>query len=101
MCHKERGKNMSEFTGYGRTNNIDFGDYVKFPYGMGREMHIWKVVSSFRSNAYIKPPYMFNKEPKIQSGGVVPVLNIIHCGIDETKVITVKKSDCIKLEVNA
>jgi len=91
---------MNGFTRYGRTNHIDFGDYVKYPYGMSKEMHIWKVVSSFQSNTYIKPPYMFNKEPKIQNGGVVPVLNIIHCGIDETKVITVKESDCVKLEVN-
>lgn len=90
---------MTKFTGYGRTNHIDFGDYVKYPYGMSKEMHIWKVVSSFQSNAYIKPPYMFNKEPKIQSGGVVPVLNIIHCGIDETQVITVRESDCLKMDV--
>lgn len=90
---------MSEFTGYGRTNEIDFGDYVKYPYGFSKEMHIWKVVSSFQSNVYIDPPYTFHSEEKRHSE-VVPVLNIIHCGIDETKVIRVKESDCLKLEVN-
>lgn len=87
---------MSEFTGWGRTNDIDFGDFVNFPYGS--EMHIWKVVGAFKSNKYMKPPYTSCSEEKIHAGGVVPVLNIIHCGIDETKVIRVKASDCSKAE---
>ncbi|NRS20620.1 hypothetical protein HP398_29815 [Brevibacillus sp. HB1.4B] len=88
---------MSLFTGYGRTNHIDFGDYVHYPYGINRTPHIFKVVKSFKSNTYQDAPYMFSSEPRIHKD-VVPVLNIIHCGIDETKVITVKESDCIKLE---
>ncbi|MGG0793733.1 hypothetical protein ABE137_06975 [Brevibacillus laterosporus] len=90
---------MSKFTGYGRTNHIDFGDYVHYPYGINREPHIFKVVKSFQSNTYQDAPYTFNSEPKIHKGGLVPVLNIIHCGIDETQVITVKESDCIKLNI--
>ena len=89
---------MSEFTGYGRTNEIDFGDYVKYPYGYSGEPHICKVVGSLRSNAYCDPPYTYRTEQKTHNG-IVPVLNIIHCGLDETEVIRVKESDCVKLNV--
>lgn len=90
---------MAEFNNFGRRNEIDFGDYVEFPYGMSREKHIWKVVSSYQSNTYMKAPYMFGKEEQIHSGGLVPVLNIIHCGIDETKVVTVCEAECTKINL--
>jgi hypothetical protein len=38
---------MSEFTGYGRTNDIDFGDYVEiemFRYYSPNEWYLFKVV---------------------------------------------------------
>lgn len=87
---------MSEFTGYGRTNHIDFGDYVKYPYGHTGELHICKVIGSLRSNAYCQPPIMYNTKPTLHDE-VVPILNIIHCGLDETEVIRVLESDCIKV----
>jgi hypothetical protein len=87
---------MSEFTGYGRTNDIDFGNYVQYLNGYSKELHIYKVVGSFKSNSYIEPPDVHNAK-SICHKEVVSVLNIIHCGIDETKVIRVKGSDCIKL----
>ena len=87
---------MSKFTGYGRTNDIDFGDYVHYPHGIYREPHIYKVVGAFKSNAYQDAPDWFHAEIT-RHDEVVKVLNIIHCGIDETKVIRVKESDCVKL----
>lgn len=88
---------MSDFAGYGRGNHIDFGDYVEYPTGYSREPHIYKVVGSFRSNSYQDPPDAYKSEPT-NHGKVVPCLKIIHCGIDETKVIRVRESDCIKIE---
>lgn len=91
---------MSEFTGWGRTNEIDFGDYVKYPYGMSRELHIYKVVGSFKSNVWRDIPDWFHAEEAPHST-VEKVLNIIHCGIDETKVLRVRESDCIKIRTQA
>jgi hypothetical protein len=87
---------MSKFTRYGRTNEIDFGDYVKYPNGYSREMHIYKVVGSFQSNCYRDIPDLYDSN-EVHHSDIVPCLNIIHCGLDETKVIRVKESDCIKL----
>lgn len=89
---------MNNFTGYGRSGEIDFGDYVQYPTGFSKDLHIFKVVGQYYSNTYILPPYTVDKQPEIQKE-MASVLNIIHCGIDETKIITVKESDCIKMEV--
>jgi hypothetical protein len=84
---------MSEFTGFGRTNHIDFGDYVHYPNGYSKELHIYKVVGSLQSNCYQNAPDTHQSE-NVLHNDVVDCLNIIHCGIDETKVIRVKESDC-------
>ena len=94
---KTEMEEMIKFTGYGRKNNIDFGDYVKYPYC--NELHIYKVVGSYNSNCYQDIPDS-HKAEEVMHDEVVPVLNIIHCGLDETKVITVKESDCIKMETD-
>ncbi|MNM07323.1 hypothetical protein D3C81_173630 [compost metagenome] len=91
---------MSEFTGWGRTNEIDFGDYVKYPHGMSHEPHMYKVVGSFQSNVWRDIPDWFQAEETSHST-VEKVLNIIHCGIDETKVLRVRESDCIKIRPKA
>lgn len=88
---------MSTFTGWGRTNDIDFGDYVHYPHGMSHEPHIYKVIGAFESNTYRKPPDWAHSVEE-NHGDVVPVLNIIHCGIDETEVIRVREDDCKKIE---
>lgn len=58
---------MAKFTGYGRTNHIDFGDYVEIEmhrYGVPNEMFIHKVVGAFRSNTWIDTPLKWDSEPK-------------------------------------
>jgi len=87
---------VSEFTGYGRKNTIDFGDYVQYSNGYSKELHIYKVVGSLQSNSYQDTPDTANSKKMLHSE-IVPCLNIIHCGIDETEVIRVKENDCIKM----
>lgn len=91
---------MSEFTGWGKTNEIDFGDYVEIEmhrYHSDNEFFIHKVVGALESNTWIDTPLRHDSEPKIHAG-MEKVLNVIQCGIDETKVIRVRESDCIKIE---
>jgi len=88
---------MSEFTGYGRMNQIDFGDYVKYPCGVSRELHIYKVVGALKSNGYQDAPDWCGAKQTLHSE-IIPVLNIIHCGLDETNVIRVREKDCTKMD---
>ncbi len=91
---------MSEFTNYGRKDTIDFGDYITYPWGFSKELHVCKVVTGgFSSNKYCDAPNTaFSKE--ILHDNITPCLNIIHCGIDETEVIRVKESDCTPIKVD-
>lgn len=91
---------MTEFTGYGRNNDIDFGDYVKIEmhrYGVPNEFYIHKVVGSFSSNGWCETPLRYDSKEKIHDY-LEPVLNVIQCGVDEKEVITVAEKDCIKME---
>jgi hypothetical protein len=69
-----------------------FGEYCLVPTGCDKEKHIYKVVTRFRSNSYCEVPLVHDSKPVIHDG-VVDVLNVIHCGIDETKVERVALSD--------
>lgn len=94
---------MSEFTGYGRTNDLDFGDYVEIEqhrYGVPNEMFMYKVVGALRSNAWIDAPIRWDSEPTLHDH-METVLNVICCGVDETEVIRVRESDCRKVEVKS
>ncbi len=87
---------MSEFTGYGRTNDIDFGDYVEIEmhrYGAPNEFYIHKVVGALKSNGWIDAPLKWDSKPTLHDHMEI-VLNVIQCGIDETKVIRVRQKDC-------
>ena len=88
---------MSEFTGWGRKHDIDFGDYIKYPTGYSRDMHIYKVVGALCSNTYQDVPAVIGSKNRIHDNGMVPVLNVIHCGVDEREVIRVRESDCIPI----
>lgn len=93
---------MSVFTGYGRKNEIDFGDYVKIEmlrYGVPNEFYIHKVVGSLESNTWVDVPVKWPEEEKIHNK-MEKVLNVICCGVDETKVYRVRENDCVKLEVD-
>lgn len=91
---------MSEFTGHlkGGTD-IDFGDYVKIEmhrYGVDNEFYIHKVVGALRSNAYLTAPLRWDSE--LECGDITDVLHVIQCGVNETEVIRVRKSDCQKMK---
>ena len=89
---------MTEFTGGINIpkDDIDFGDYVLIEqkrYGVPNEMFQFKVVGSYQSNAYRDVPMDGVDRGKKLHSHVVDVLNVICCGIDETKVDTVRKAD--------
>lgn len=89
---------MTEFTGGINIpkDDIDFGDYVLIEqkrYGVPNEMFQFKVVGSYQSNAYRDVPMDGVDRDKKWHPHVVDVLNVICCGIDETKVDTVRKAD--------
>lgn len=92
---------MSEFV----VNTDMFGQYVRIPTGYSGEPHIYKVVSLFQSNTYCDVPIVAASVPvphKKEFTGLDSlehVLNVIHCGIDESKVIRVALKDCEIVEM--
>ncbi|MEJ9331136.1 hypothetical protein [Bacillus licheniformis] len=92
---------MTAFTGYGRTNEIDFGDYVEIEqmrYGVPNEMYIHKVVGAFESNTWVEVPVRWDRN-EVHHDKIEKVLNVICCGIDETRVFRVREKDCKKIKV--
>ncbi len=73
-------------------NDDMFGTYVKIPTGTSRYMHIYKVIGRIESNRYCDIPLM-EKKCAVHSE-IVPVLNVVHCGVSEDTVIRVALSDC-------
>jgi len=55
--------------------------------------HIYKVVGCLESNSYCDVPIQCNSTPTTH-GDMAVILNVIHCGIDETKVVRVALKDC-------
>lgn len=80
---------MSEFT----INADMFGRYVKIPTGFSGELHTYKVVGRFNSDGYCDVPIVYNTEMTVHPE-CVDVLNVIHCGVAEDKVIRVALKDC-------
>lgn len=74
-------------------NGDMFGRYVRIPTDRSNAMHVYKVISRIESNAYCDTPIVCTSTPSIHNE-MVPVLNVIHCGIDESKVIRVAMADC-------
>lgn len=77
-----------------------FGKYCKIAYGYARfndgkqQYHVYKIISNFRSNKYSDVPLVYQTEnnPTVHDE-IVDVVNVIHCGIDESKVIRVALKD--------
>ena len=99
---------MSNFTGSRRTGDIDFGDYVEIEmhrYGAANEFYLHKVIGAFVSNAWATVPIKYG--PNDDCTGIdsilheqsEEVLNVVQCGIDETKVFRVRKSDVKKVNI--
>ena len=73
-----------------------FGRYAHIQTDYSKSMHVYKIIGMIESNTYCDIPILVTSVPTIHSK-VVPVLNVIHCGIDESKVVRVALSDCIIL----
>lgn len=80
---------MSEFI----VNDDMFGRYCEIETNFSRSLHIYKIVSLIESNSYCDIPLTYQSEP-ICHKDIVPVLLVIHCGIDETRVRRVALSNC-------
>lgn len=86
---------MSEFVLSGQEL---FGRYARIAYGhaLGGEQdyHIYKCIQSFRSNCYCDVPLTYQTENNCYNhDDIVDVVNVIHCGIDENRVIRVALND--------
>ncbi len=84
---------MSEF----HINGDGFGCYAHIKTDFPERVHVYKVVGFFESNGYCDVPIRYDTEPYLHKE-VVPVANVIHCGVDESKVIRVAIADCEKIE---
>lgn len=86
---------MSEFVLSGQEL---FGRYARIAYGhaLGGEQdyHIYKCIRSFMSNCYCDVPLTYQTENNCYNhDDIVDVVNVIHCGIDESRVIRVALND--------
>lgn len=88
---------MSEWIGSEQNDDL-FGSYAYIEQGFAGEVHQYKIIGMFESNSYCDVPltYITENNPHIHSK-VVPVLNVIHMGVDESKVIRVALNDCKKI----
>lgn len=80
---------MAEFV----VNRDMFGRYCRIPTGTSGDMHTYKIVSRIDSNSYCDVP-LTSTSKKILHNKIVPVLLVIHCGVDESDVQRVALSDC-------
>lgn len=74
-------------------NEDMFGRYCRIPTGTSGNMHVYKIVSRINSNSYCNVPLTMQSKKTLHMQ-IVPVLLVIHCGIDETNVQRVALSDC-------
>lgn len=86
---------MSEFVLSGQEL---FGRYARIAYGHAldgkQNYHIYKCIRSFMSNCYCDVPLTYQTENNCHThDNIVEVVNVIHCGIDENKVIRVARND--------
>ncbi len=73
-----------------------FGKYCTIEqkrYGVPNEHFIYKIVGTLKSNGYQDVPLDARVGKSVNHKEVVPVANVICCGVDETTVIKVKLSD--------
>ena len=74
-------------------NKDMFGRYCRIPTDTSGDMHVYKIVSRIDSNGYCDVP-LTAQSTKTLHNQIVPVLLVIHCGVDESKVQRVALSDC-------
>ena len=78
-------------------NTDMFGQYAKIPTGRSGDLHIYKIITRFHSNWYCDVPIIGLGDSTLHEE-VTDVLNVVHCGIDESKVIRVALKDCEIIE---
>lgn len=95
---------MSGFTGGEKTSDIDFGDYVEiemYRYGVPNEFYLHKVISSYFAGSRATVPIKYGVDgtgtENVPGDGIEEVLNVVQCGVDETSVFRVRKSDVRKV----
>ena len=74
-------------------NDDMFGAYVKIPTSASMAMHTYKVVGRIESNRYCDVPIMAGMRAILHSE-IIPILNVVHCGVSEDTIIKVALSDC-------
>lgn len=75
------------------SRNIDFGDYVEIDMkrDIENEMFRHKVIKGgLESNCYVDVPIKTGEGPKVHMG-MQKVLEVVCCGVDETKVFKVRE----------
>jgi len=84
---------------------LDFGDYCKiemYRYGSENEFYIHKVISRFDSTHAAKVPIKYGSNGTGTNSVSLPemskVLNVIQCGISETKVFKVRECDVVRVK---
>lgn len=79
---------------FGRYANIAYGDKRYGTVSGVQDYHIYKVIQRFKSNAYCDVPLTYQTEHNCYiHDEIVDVVNVIHCGIDESEVIRVALKD--------
>ena len=74
-------------------NKDMFGRFCRIPTDISGKMHVYKIVSRIESNGYCDVPLTSTSKQTLHNQ-IVPVLLVIHCGVDESKVQRVALSDC-------
>lgn len=95
-CHNKNGSygfEPIEMTNKEFVVNEDmFGRYCRIPTDFSKDMHIYKIVNMIESNAWMETPITCKSE-MVRHDTMEKILNVIHCGIDETNVIRVALKD--------
>jgi hypothetical protein len=84
--------NKQDLFKYLQENDGLFGWYCRIPYGHNyeqtHEKHVYKIVGCFgESNCWSEIPHTYQSETPTRHDEMEFVVNVIECGIDETKVL--------------
>lgn len=79
-----------------RREEFEFGDYVVVEqkrYGVPNEFYVHKVIGMLESNSWIDVPAQTGEGAKLHDT-CEPVVSVICCGVDESKVVRYRAADC-------
>lgn len=81
---------------------MKFGDYIKIEqkrFGVPNEFYFYKVIGVIKSNLYADVP-VTSITPMIHKSGIVPVVQCIQCGVDESVVERYRVCDVQEIPQN-